>query len=162
VQASLRLGDALVPALEGGDLTVTGVVAGLPQAGPNGLSFRFALDAESRRRERAGGAAARRAWQRTAERRPDRAAPRQQGVFLGGPARRCSAVARRDSGRLSQPFRPSVAEVLGPYRERGIRIVDSPECGAWSWPAEVAVDDATCQREAARRSWRAGAAPVAP
>jgi len=55
-----------------------------------------------------------------------------------------------------------VAEVLGPYRERGIRIVDSPECGAWSWPAEVAVDDATCQREAARRSWRAGAAPVAP
>jgi len=48
-QASLRLEDALVPALEGRDLVVTGVVASLPQAGPNGLRFRFALDAESRR-----------------------------------------------------------------------------------------------------------------
>jgi len=51
VQASLRLGDALVPALEGRDLIVTGVVASLPQAGPNGLRFRFALDARSRRNE---------------------------------------------------------------------------------------------------------------
>jgi len=50
-QASLRLGDALVPALEGRDLVVTGVVASLPQAGPNGLRFRFALDAGSRRNE---------------------------------------------------------------------------------------------------------------
>ena len=39
------------PALEGRDLVVTGVVASLPQAGPNGLRFRFALDAESRRNE---------------------------------------------------------------------------------------------------------------
>jgi len=50
-QASLRLGEAFVPALEGRDLVVTGVVASLPQAGPNGLRFRFALDAESRRNE---------------------------------------------------------------------------------------------------------------
>jgi len=50
-QASLRLGEAFVPAPEGRDLVVTGVVASLPQAGPNGLRFRFALDAESRRNE---------------------------------------------------------------------------------------------------------------
>ena len=50
-QASLRLGEAFVPALEGRDLVVTGVVASLPQAGPNGLRFRFVLDAESRRNE---------------------------------------------------------------------------------------------------------------
>jgi competence protein ComEC len=44
VQASLRLGDALVPALEGRDRVVTGVVASLPQQGPSGLRFRFAVD----------------------------------------------------------------------------------------------------------------------
>ncbi len=59
-------------------------------------------------------------------------------------------------------FGHPAAEVLARYRERGIRIVDSPACGAWSWPAEAAIDDATCQREAARRYWHAGAAPVAP
>src|SRR4051794_1432182 len=41
-QAALRLQEGLVPALEGRDLVVTGVVASLPQAGPNGLRFRFA------------------------------------------------------------------------------------------------------------------------
>src|SRR5678815_5742083 len=50
-QAALRLDESLVAALEGRDLVVTGVVASLPQAGPNGLRFRFALDAESRRNE---------------------------------------------------------------------------------------------------------------
>jgi competence protein ComEC len=48
-QASLRLGDALAPALEGRDLVVSGVVASLPQPGASGLRFRFALDPESRR-----------------------------------------------------------------------------------------------------------------
>ena len=48
-QAALRFEEALVPALEGRDLVVTGVVASLPQAGPNGLRFRFALDPQSRR-----------------------------------------------------------------------------------------------------------------
>ena len=52
-QAALRLQEALVPALEGRDLVVTGVVASLPQAGPNGLRFRFALDAASRRQAEA-------------------------------------------------------------------------------------------------------------
>ena len=50
-QATLRLGEALAPALEGRDLAVTGVIASLPQVGPNGIRFRFAIDAESRRHE---------------------------------------------------------------------------------------------------------------
>jgi competence protein ComEC len=51
LQATLRLGEALAPALEGRDLAVTGVIASLPQVGPNGIRFRFAIDAESRRHE---------------------------------------------------------------------------------------------------------------
>ena len=51
-------------------------------------------------------------------------------------------------------------EVLARFRERGIRIVDSPGCGAWHWPA--AADDATCQREVARRYWHAAAVPAEP
>ena len=47
-QASERLRDALRPELEGRDLVVTGVVASLPQAGPGGLRFQFAIDAEAR------------------------------------------------------------------------------------------------------------------
>ncbi len=50
-QASVRLDDALAPALEGPDLVVTGVVASLPQQGPSGLRFRFEFDPESRVRE---------------------------------------------------------------------------------------------------------------
>ena len=50
-QATLRLGEALAPALEGRELAVTGVIASLPQVGPNGIRFRFAIDAEARRQE---------------------------------------------------------------------------------------------------------------
>jgi competence protein ComEC len=44
VRASLRLADALPPALEGRDLVVTGVVASLPQRSAAGLRFRFEVD----------------------------------------------------------------------------------------------------------------------
>ena len=43
-QAALRLAATLPGDLEGKDLVVTGVVAGLPQQGPSGLRFRFAVD----------------------------------------------------------------------------------------------------------------------
>ncbi len=59
-------------------------------------------------------------------------------------------------------FGHPAAEVLGRYRERGIRIVDSPGCGAWVWPAAAAADGATCQRDMARRYWHAVAAPSRP
>jgi len=42
--ASAVLADALPPDLEGKDIVVTGVVASLPQQGPSGLRFRFAVD----------------------------------------------------------------------------------------------------------------------
>lgn len=46
-RAALRLAERLSPALEGVDLEVVGVVAGLPQRGATGLRFRF--DVESAR-----------------------------------------------------------------------------------------------------------------
>lgn len=51
-QASLRLADRLPAALEGRDLVVTGLVAELPQTGPNGLRFRFVPEAAAEVRER--------------------------------------------------------------------------------------------------------------
>lgn len=45
VRASLRLADALPAALEGRDLSVTGVVASLPQRSAAGLRFHFEVDA---------------------------------------------------------------------------------------------------------------------
>jgi competence protein ComEC len=59
-------------------------------------------------------------------------------------------------------FGHPAAEVLARYRERAIRIVDSPGCGAWHWPAAAAAGDATCQREVARRYWHAVTPPAEP
>jgi competence protein ComEC len=44
LHAAARLADALVPALEGRDLVVTGIVASLPQAGEAGWRFRFDVE----------------------------------------------------------------------------------------------------------------------
>ena len=49
-------------------------------------------------------------------------------------------------------FGHPAADVLDRYRERGIAIVDSPACGAWSWPAG-GNDAGHCQRDVARRYW---------
>ena len=46
-RASLRLADALPAAIEGRDLSVTGIVATLPQRGAAGLRFRFEPDGAS-------------------------------------------------------------------------------------------------------------------
>ncbi len=43
-QASLRLAETLPAAIEGRDIVVTGVVAGMPQQRPSGLRFRFVVD----------------------------------------------------------------------------------------------------------------------
>jgi competence protein ComEC len=45
LRAALRLADALPAAIEGRDLVVSGVVAGLPQRSATGLRFRFETDA---------------------------------------------------------------------------------------------------------------------
>ncbi|HSN34591.1 MAG TPA: ComEC/Rec2 family competence protein, partial [Ideonella sp.] len=43
-QASVRLADALPAALEGADVRLTGVIAGLPQQGSDGTRFRFEVE----------------------------------------------------------------------------------------------------------------------
>ena len=53
-QATATLRDALSPDLEGSDLVVTGVVASLPQQGPAGLRFQFAIDGDARTGANAG------------------------------------------------------------------------------------------------------------
>jgi competence protein ComEC len=48
------------------------------------------------------------------------------------------------------------AEVLQRYRERGIAVVDSPRCGAWSWRSDAPsghTNRGQCVRESARRYW---------
>jgi competence protein ComEC len=46
-RGSLRLAESLPAELEGRDLVLTGIVASLPQAGPNGLRFRFEVERAS-------------------------------------------------------------------------------------------------------------------
>ena len=48
-------------------------------------------------------------------------------------------------------------EVLLRYRERGIALAITPECGAWLWQAS-APDTGTCYRDSARRYWHHAAA----
>lgn len=43
-RATQRLGETLDAAVEGRDLRLTGIVAGLPQHGPNGIRFRFEVE----------------------------------------------------------------------------------------------------------------------
>ena len=50
-------------------------------------------------------------------------------------------------------FGHPAAEVLARYRARGIRIVDSPTCGAWAWQGDAAVVQAVCERERVQRHW---------
>ncbi len=47
LNAGWRLADSLPPALEGRDLLVSGVVAGMPQAGATGVRFRFEVEQAS-------------------------------------------------------------------------------------------------------------------
>ncbi len=52
-------------------------------------------------------------------------------------------------------------DVLDRYRERGIRIVASPSCGAWVWRA-AGPAEGTCERVDARRYWHHRADPEEP
>ena len=49
-------------------------------------------------------------------------------------------------------FGHPVADVVERYRERGVRIVASPACGAWQWRAD-GPPEGTCLRDVARRYW---------
>lgn len=45
--------------------------------------------------------------------------------------------------------------VLARYEERGIEVVDSPSCGAWTWRSD-APGQGVCQRDADARYWHHG------
>jgi competence protein ComEC len=63
-------------------------------------------------------------------------------------------VAVFQAGHLNRYGHPA-AEVLARYRERGIVVVDSPNCGAWTWRSAPPVGErrSGCERADARRYW---------
>jgi competence protein ComEC len=67
------------------------------------------------------------------------------------------AVAVFQAGYRNRYGHPA-PEVLARYRERGIAIVSTPDCGAWRWAVPSAgpsppTPAAGCQRANARRYW---------
>jgi competence protein ComEC len=58
-------------------------------------------------------------------------------------------------------FGHPLPEVVQRYRERGIALRLSPDCGAW-WREAGGAPQGHCQREAVRRYWQHGAAPAPP
>ncbi|CAN7289996.1 DNA internalization-related competence protein ComEC/Rec2 [Rhizobacter sp. LjRoot28] len=60
-------------------------------------------------------------------------------------------------------------EVLARYAERGVRVMDSPACGAWQWRGPAPPAQGQCHRPAVRRYWHhapsqgsAGSARISP
>ena len=49
-------------------------------------------------------------------------------------------------------FGHPVESVLARYRERGIRLVKSPQCGAATWQS-LSPSDITCERQEGQRYW---------
>lgn len=46
-------------------------------------------------------------------------------------------------------------DVLARYRDRGIEVIESPSCGAWTWQGDAAAREVSCERQARRRHWHA-------
>ncbi len=70
------------------------------------------------------------------------------------------AVAVFQAGYRNRFGHPA-ADVLDRYRERGVRIVASPACGAWVWRANGPAAG-TCERIDGHRYWQHRADPAAP
>ena len=72
------------------------------------------------------------------------------GAFLDAVAPQLAVFQAGYRNRFGHP----APDVLARYRERGIAIVTSPQCGAWQWRGGAAAPaDAVCQRDAVRRYW---------
>ncbi|MEO8278929.1 MAG: DNA internalization-related competence protein ComEC/Rec2 [Ideonella sp.] len=52
-------------------------------------------------------------------------------------------------------FGHPAADVVARYRSRGIAVVESTGCGAWTWQGDAEVTDASCERQLRRRHWHA-------
>lgn len=72
-------------------------------------------------------------------------------AFLDAVAPRFAVFQAGHRNRYGHP----AGEVLARYRERGIDIVDSPTCGAWTWHSDssAGVQRGACVRVDARRYW---------
>ncbi len=46
-------------------------------------------------------------------------------------------------------------DVVDRYRARGIAVVESTRCGAWTWQGDEAAREVTCERQLRRRHWHA-------
>ncbi len=65
-------------------------------------------------------------------------------AFLDAVAPRVAVFQAGHHNRYGHP----AAEVLARYRGRGIALIDSPACGAWTWRSDEAVPAATAARSA--------------
>ncbi len=78
-------------------------------------------------------------------------------AFVDAVGPRIAVVQAGYRNRFGHP----AADVMARYRERGIRVVDTVSCGAWTWRASgtAASNGGVCERERSRRYWRADALP---
>ena len=70
-------------------------------------------------------------------------------AFLDAVAPSLALVQAGYRNRFGHPAAP----VLARYAERGVRVVDTPHCGAAHWQT-TRPQQVTCQREMARRYWQ--------
>ncbi|WP_066710722.1 DNA internalization-related competence protein ComEC/Rec2 [Curvibacter delicatus] len=70
-------------------------------------------------------------------------------VFLDAVAPSLALVQAGYRNRFGHPAPP----VLARYTERGVRVVDTPHCGAAHWQSTLP-QQVTCQREVTRRYWQ--------
>jgi competence protein ComEC len=68
--------------------------------------------------------------------------------FIEAVAPRWAVVQAGYRSRFGHP----APEVVQRYRERGIAVVSSPGCGAWTWRANAT--EPHCERAISRRHWR--------
>ena len=69
------------------------------------------------------------------------------GAFLDAVQSEVAVIQSGYRNRFGHP----AAEVVERYRERDMRLVDSPHCGAWQWKGGAG--PGICQRDASRRYW---------
>jgi competence protein ComEC len=79
-------------------------------------------------------------------------------AFIGAVASHVAVVQAAYRSRFGHP----AADVVARYTARGVIVLRSDRCGAWSLPAGAS--DGTCERQAAPRYWHhpAGAPAVPP
>lgn len=68
--------------------------------------------------------------------------------FIAAVSPRIAVVQAGYRNRFGHP----APDVVARYREHGVAVVGTPECGAWNWPAG-GPSDGICERDRSRRYW---------